>query len=246
MASGNVRNSFDNNVDSFLSFLDNEYVAAGVSLFLVLYAGIIAPKLPAYILGYINNWFVQLALFFAIVYVSNKNATVALIAAVAVLVTLMVANKKITYESLKNKLFAEGFTTTSKLSNNDNEYEMYDKYYEQNEKRDREMEYNLNTRVSGVNDADDVEGIMEDHIEEHDRYMAGMRHAIDHNEGAVTSKNGPRTKQEHKQENDDNDDNVSNDKMLSGVPEYHADEDSMGSSLDGESIMCSEHGSVDN
>src|SRR5271169_4404592 len=91
-----VKNKFDDQVDSYLSFLKNEYVAAAVSLFLIIYAGVIAPKLSPNVLSLFDNWVVQIAMFFAIVYVSKQNATVALIAAVAVLVTLMVVNSKIT------------------------------------------------------------------------------------------------------------------------------------------------------
>lgn len=88
-------NSFDKSVSGALSFLNNEYVVAAISLFLILYAGVIAPKLPMNVLQFFDNWIVQLALFFAIVYISNKNATIALIAAIAVLVTMMVVNNQI-------------------------------------------------------------------------------------------------------------------------------------------------------
>ena len=40
----------DNAIRNSLSFLDNEYVNAGLSLFLILYAGMVAPKLPKYII----------------------------------------------------------------------------------------------------------------------------------------------------------------------------------------------------
>jgi hypothetical protein len=84
---------FDNKVKNYLSFLDNDYVSAGLSLFLILYAGMAAPKLPTYVAKLFDNVFVQLLMFFLIVYVSRKNPTVAIIAAVAVMVSLMTLNK---------------------------------------------------------------------------------------------------------------------------------------------------------
>lgn len=84
---------FDNRVKNYLSFLDNDYVSAGLSLFLILYAGMAAPKLPAYVAKLFDNIFVQLLMFFLIVYISRKNPTVAIIAAVAVMVSLMTLNK---------------------------------------------------------------------------------------------------------------------------------------------------------
>lgn len=85
--------SFDNTVKNYLGFLDNEYVSAGLSLFLILYAGVAAPKLPQQVVQLFDNTLVKLFVFFLIVYVSRKNPTVAIIAAVAVLVSLMTLNR---------------------------------------------------------------------------------------------------------------------------------------------------------
>jgi len=85
--------SFDNTVRRFLSPLDNEYVTAGLALFLILYSSLAAPKLPSYIAKLFDNTWFKLLCFFLIVYVSRKNATVAIIAAVAVMISLMTLNK---------------------------------------------------------------------------------------------------------------------------------------------------------
>lgn len=84
---------FDNAVKRSLSFLDNEYVSAAVALFLILYAGLAAPKLPEWVARLFDNMLFKLVVFFMIVYVSRKNATIAIIAAVAVMVSLMTLNK---------------------------------------------------------------------------------------------------------------------------------------------------------
>lgn len=85
--------AFDNTVRNYLSVLDNEYVSAGLALFLILYAGMAAPKLPAYIANLFDYTLFKLAVFFMIVYVSRRSPTVAIIAAVAVMVSIMTLNK---------------------------------------------------------------------------------------------------------------------------------------------------------
>jgi hypothetical protein len=94
--------SFDNAVKSSLSFLDNEYISAGLSLVLVIYAGMAAPRLPPSVAKLFDYAAFKLLVFFLIVYVSRKNATIAIIAAVGVLVSLMTLNRlKISFEMME-------------------------------------------------------------------------------------------------------------------------------------------------
>ena len=83
----------DESVSKSLSFLDNEYVNAGLSLFLILYAGMVAPKLPNFLVNLFDNYIFKLLAFFLIVYLSKKDVTLAIIAAVAVMVSIMALNK---------------------------------------------------------------------------------------------------------------------------------------------------------
>jgi hypothetical protein len=83
----------DESVSKSLSFLDNEYVNAGLSLFLILYAGMVAPKLPNFLVKLFDNYIFKLLAFFLIVYLSKKDVTLAIIAAVAVMVSIMALNK---------------------------------------------------------------------------------------------------------------------------------------------------------
>jgi hypothetical protein len=104
-----MSNQFDRTVSKYLSFLDNEYVSASLSLLLILYASFIAPKLPEKYIQYFQNPFIQLILFFIIVFVYQKNATLSLLIAIAVLVTLMLVNNQIVLKSVNNNL--ENFDT---------------------------------------------------------------------------------------------------------------------------------------
>jgi hypothetical protein len=83
--------SFDNTVKKSLSFIDfnNDYVKAGISLFLVLYSGLAAPRLPEFIARLFDYTLVKLLIFFMIIYVARQDPTIAIIASVAVLVSLM-------------------------------------------------------------------------------------------------------------------------------------------------------------
>ncbi len=68
----------------------NDYLSAAISLFLIVYAGYAAPRLPDSIVRlFENNWF-KLLLFFLIAYSAKGNPTVAIIASVALMVSLMV------------------------------------------------------------------------------------------------------------------------------------------------------------
>jgi hypothetical protein len=223
-------NSFDIKVDNWLSFLKNEYVTAIVSLFLILYAGVIAPKLSPNVLKWFNNWIVQVALFFAIVYISGKNATIALIAAIAVLVTLMIVNNQITLRSmLRNQGKNNNITENMYLTNDGyrgNDGALYN--IKDTNKRDA-----ANCGCS----PNDVEGIMDEDVEENDVNRAGMNHAV--HGSAITSVGGPHTKHVNLQFED-----VKNvDITISGIEHTldEEDDEAMGSSLDESVSMGSDH-----
>ena len=89
-----VIKGFDSSVNSFMDKVDhNEYAATALSLFLILYAAVAAPRLPAYIVRLFDNVFVKLLIFFLIAYIARKNPTVAILSAIAVMVTLLTLNK---------------------------------------------------------------------------------------------------------------------------------------------------------
>jgi len=86
--------SFDNAARGALSYIDNnEYITAMLTLFLIVYASYAAPRLPPYILKLFDNPLFKILIFFLIVYTSRKNPTVAIVAAVALMVTISALNK---------------------------------------------------------------------------------------------------------------------------------------------------------
>lgn len=82
--------------------LANEYVSAALTLFLIVYAATLAPKLTRGIAIWFDNWLVKVIIFFLIAYIHTANPTIALTSAIAVMVTLMVVNNKIMLGRLDN------------------------------------------------------------------------------------------------------------------------------------------------
>ncbi len=79
---------FDATAKDYLAFLDNEYVSAALTLFLIVYAGVAAPKLPENVARLFDNPLVKFLVFFLIAYMARKNPTVAIIAAIGLMVSL--------------------------------------------------------------------------------------------------------------------------------------------------------------
>jgi hypothetical protein len=73
-------------------FFDNKYVVAILAIILVSYSSLAAPKLPESIQPIAEKTWFKLLIFFLIAYMINKNPYVSIIAAVAVLVSLITLN----------------------------------------------------------------------------------------------------------------------------------------------------------
>lgn len=85
---------FDNTVKNWLSVIDNnEYLSGGLAIILILYASLAAPQLPESIARLFDHPLVQLLVFFLIGYGAKKDPTVAIIAAIAVMITLQTLNR---------------------------------------------------------------------------------------------------------------------------------------------------------
>lgn len=83
-----------------LTFLDNKYVAGAVRVFLVLYASLVAPKLPSGLAKLFTNSIFKVLVLFLIVYLGMKDPTVALLVAVGFTVSMVTLNKLETVSSL--------------------------------------------------------------------------------------------------------------------------------------------------
>jgi len=77
----------------YTNWLENPYVSGALCIFLIAYAGMVAPKPPQIIAQFFDNTFFQLLYMFVLVFLAKRNATVALIAAIAFLVSIMALNR---------------------------------------------------------------------------------------------------------------------------------------------------------
>ena len=75
------------------SFLKNEYVSTILGLFLVMYGGLAAPKLPPQIAKMFENPLFRLVIMVLIAYMSTKNQSIALVAAVGLVITFQTLNR---------------------------------------------------------------------------------------------------------------------------------------------------------
>lgn len=83
-----------------LKILDNKYVSGIIKVFLVLYASLVAPKLPSGLAKLFKNPVFKVIVLFLIVYVAMKDPTVALLVAVGFTVSMVTLNKLETVNSL--------------------------------------------------------------------------------------------------------------------------------------------------
>ena len=98
------------------TMLDDKTTSVVVSLVLALYAGLAAPKLPDSVVKFFDTMLGKVIFIFLIAFVSSKNVQIALMIAVAYVVTLHIANKRATEEYI-NFLKRERFM---------NYYELFD------------------------------------------------------------------------------------------------------------------------
>lgn len=93
--------TFDSSVRGWMSKVEqNEYISTALALFLILYAGVAAPKLPAWFARLFDYTVVKLLVFFLIAYIARGNPTVAIIAAIGLMVTLITLNKLSTNQKI--------------------------------------------------------------------------------------------------------------------------------------------------
>ena len=79
---------------------NNKILSSVIGLFLVLYAALAAPKLPKSVTVWFDNMWFKLGFMFLIAYTATKDPSVAIISAVALLVTLQTLSAQKTTENV--------------------------------------------------------------------------------------------------------------------------------------------------
>jgi hypothetical protein len=99
---------FDRTVTNTLSMVDNNpYLSSGLSLFLVLYAGLAAPQLPESVAVLFDNTLFKFVIMFLVAYSAKKNPTVALVAAIGLMVSLNTLTKFKVNRQLLSMIYAQ-------------------------------------------------------------------------------------------------------------------------------------------
>ena len=80
--------SIQQQIESSLSFLDNHYVHTFVTMFIGLYAALLAPRVSCSIKKIFNNTFFKIVFFFFVVFLAHKDAGLALIISLAFIFNL--------------------------------------------------------------------------------------------------------------------------------------------------------------
>jgi hypothetical protein len=174
---------FDNTVKGWLSFVDNnEYISAAIALFLIVYASYAAPKLPPAILKLFDNPLFKLLIFFLIVYIARKSPTVAIIAAVGLMVTIHALNK-----------FKINQSMMSMLCKHEKEKEREKMTNARRFRRDRIKEQMTDTRCGSMKHHEEHE---RDHHEEHERDHH-EEHERDHHEEHERKHHGEHERKHH-------------------------------------------------
>jgi hypothetical protein len=107
------------------SLLDNDKFATVTSLVIALYAGMAAPALPDSVVLFFDTVVGKLLFLFLIGYVASRNLRVALMVAVAFVVTLHVVNQRTTerYFNYQKSMFARNQNTSDFTVNVDEHFE---------------------------------------------------------------------------------------------------------------------------
>ena len=132
-------------VDTTLSSIfSNKYASSAITLFLVLYGGLAAPKLPKFMVKLFENPIFKIVILSLIVYNGNRDPKFAIMIGVAFTVTLnMISNQK----------FLEGFDDIENFTETD-----------MDDDDDEDFTENF-TATTGASDDDDDEDGMEDFTE---------------------------------------------------------------------------------
>lgn len=107
--------------------LGNVYVSTGLKVFLVLYAALVAPRLPRNISNLLNSTLARIIVATLIVLLATKDASLAIISAIAFILTLEMANKYNLIDT-SHSYAGDGETSwlpSSKTSNIQEEQENY-------------------------------------------------------------------------------------------------------------------------
>jgi hypothetical protein len=167
-----VVNKLAQGVNSGLDYLNsNRILSTILGLFLVLYAALAAPKLPKSISSWFDNVWFKLGFMFLIAYMATRDPSVAIISAIALLVTLQTLSAQKTAETVVKSVQAkiEKFTENKQMKHEENVKVSNDKEEEEEEENDvkpSDMHAKNEELVSEKEDQTEQEHTEQEHTEQ--------------------------------------------------------------------------------
>lgn len=84
----------DTDIDQAIDAVNkNEHISAALTLFLILYAVLIAPQLPEPFANLFDKWWFRLVFLFLIIYTARNNPTLAIVGAIGFMISLETLNR---------------------------------------------------------------------------------------------------------------------------------------------------------
>lgn len=148
--------------------LDNIYINTALKVFIGLYAAFAAPKLPPSLVNLMDNVFVRIGFAFIIVFMAVRDPSIAIMIAVAFIITLQTANK---YRLINTSLSVSAPNESSWLpsANEDvneappsqEEETVNNRFYDQdyNQSNDTQSETHGETHSEAVNESFDAQQV---------------------------------------------------------------------------------------
>jgi len=162
----NLSEEFNNVVNKAFVVVDsNKVLYTVIGLFLALYAALAAPVLPPSITKFFKNTWFKLGFMFLIGYMATKNASVAIISAVALLVTLQTLADHETTNTVIARVEAKIESNIEKFQNNiaDVDYNLLSNNYQTQNNNNYPVD-NIDDYL--VNEDNNVEEFEDNNVEE--------------------------------------------------------------------------------
>lgn len=81
-------------MDRVTEYLQNPYISAALTLFLVLYGGMAKPDLPDFVMDLFDNAFFRVLVLFLIAFTATKNSQIALMIAIGFTVSMNMLSER--------------------------------------------------------------------------------------------------------------------------------------------------------
>lgn len=119
IASSNVSDQLVSKLDEGLKYMyggSNAHISAALTLFLIMYAVMIAPQLPEPYANLFDKWWFRLVFLFLIIFTAKKNPTLAVVGAIGFMISLETLNR-LKFNKFMSRMMNSDSKTTERMEN---------------------------------------------------------------------------------------------------------------------------------